>query len=63
MAKHDDIIFGDNEPYSGRLKNDCLHRHGTRNGLPHALIELRQDEIDTLAGQMHWAAHMVAILN
>ena len=25
------------------LKNDCLFRHGTEKGLPHALIELRQD--------------------
>jgi predicted N-formylglutamate amidohydrolase len=34
---------GDNEPYSGELENDCMYRHGTMNGLPHVLIEIRQD--------------------
>jgi predicted N-formylglutamate amidohydrolase len=39
------LAVGDNEPYSGELENDCLSRHGTQNGLPHALIEIRQDLI------------------
>ena len=39
------FAVGDNEPYSGELENDCLYRHGTANGLPHALIEIRQDLI------------------
>ncbi len=50
LAKHlftslekSERLIGDNQPYSGRLKNDCLFRHGTENGIPHALIELRQD--------------------
>ena len=62
MRPLNDICFGDNEPYSGQLKNDCLYRHGTQNGLPHALIELRQDEIADRQGQEKWAAYMVAIL-
>jgi predicted N-formylglutamate amidohydrolase len=62
MHQLPDIIYGDNTPYTGRLKNDCLYRHGTQNGLAHALIELRQDEIETPAAQAKWAAHMVAIL-
>jgi predicted N-formylglutamate amidohydrolase len=37
------FIVGDNEPYSGRLEGDTLWRHGTMRGLPHALIEMRQD--------------------
>jgi len=39
------FCVGDNEPYSGELENDCLYRHGTMNGLPHVLIEIRQDLI------------------
>ena len=39
------FAVGDNEPYSGELENDCLYRHGTMNGLPHVLIEIRQDLI------------------
>jgi len=62
MAGFPDICYGDNTPYSGRLKNDCLYRHGTRQGLAHALIELRQDEVGDEAGQHKWATHMVAIL-
>lgn len=37
------FVVGDNEPYSGELENDCLYRHGTMLGLPHVLIEIRQD--------------------
>ena len=44
------FAVGDNEPYDGELENDCLYRHGTMLGLPHVLIELRQDLIaDTTA--------------
>jgi predicted N-formylglutamate amidohydrolase len=39
------FVVGDNEPYSGELENDCLFRHGTVQGLPHVLIEIRQDLI------------------
>ena len=39
------FVVGDNEPYSGELENDCLYRHGTMLGLPHVLIEIRQDLI------------------
>jgi predicted N-formylglutamate amidohydrolase len=43
------FLYGDNEPYSGALENDCLNRHGTRRGLPHVLVEIRQDLIATEA--------------
>ncbi len=47
MARLEQAGFrvGDNEPYHGALENDCLNRHGTRRGLPHVLIEMRQDLI------------------
>jgi predicted N-formylglutamate amidohydrolase len=41
------FLYGDNEPYSGALENDCLNRHGTKRGLPHVLVEIRQDLIAT----------------
>ncbi len=37
------LVVGDNEPYSGALQGDTMWQHGTRKGLPHVLIELRQD--------------------
>lgn len=55
--------IGDNQPYSGRLKNDTLYTHGTSKGLPHAMIELRQDLLTTVADQTYWADVMVAALS
>jgi predicted N-formylglutamate amidohydrolase len=49
------LVVGDNEPYSGCLKGDCLWRHGTARGLPHALVEVRQDLIADAPGQQEWA--------
>lgn len=46
LAQHA-FVWGDNEPYHGALENDCLNRHGTRRGLPHVLVEIRQDLIGT----------------
>ncbi|MBS7545166.1 N-formylglutamate amidohydrolase [Ancylobacter oerskovii] len=57
-----DLIVGDNEPYDGALKNDCLYRHGTATGLAHALIEIRQDLIADLAGQIAWADRLARLL-
>jgi len=53
-----DLVVGDNEPYSGRLKGDCMWTHGTRRGLPHALIEVRNDLISDEAGRRAWGARL-----
>jgi predicted N-formylglutamate amidohydrolase len=57
-----DLIVGNNEPYSGVLKNDCLYRHGTKRGLPHVLLEIRQDLIASPEGQALWAARCASLL-
>ncbi len=44
------LIVGDNEPYDGCLEGDTLYQHATMRGLPHALIELRQDLVGSEAG-------------
>jgi predicted N-formylglutamate amidohydrolase len=49
------FVWGDNEPYSGALENDCLNRHGTRRGLPHVLVEIRQDLIGDAAAAENFA--------
>lgn len=56
------LVVGDNEPYSGALIGDCLHRHGTRNGLPHVLIEIRQDLICDEEGQIEWGTRLAAMV-
>ena len=49
------ISVGDNEPYDGALVGDTLYEHGTRRGLPHVLIEARQDLVADEAGAQAWA--------
>jgi predicted N-formylglutamate amidohydrolase len=53
---------GDNEPYDGALKGDTLYDVATARGLPHVLIELRQDLIADPAGQADWAGRIAQAL-
>ena len=53
---------GDNEPYSGALEGDTLNRHGTKNGLPHVLIEMRQDLIGDAEAAHAFATRLKPIL-
>lgn len=47
------LTVGDNEPYTGRDNHGyTIHTHAEPRGLPNALIELRQDLIDTPAGAL-----------
>ena len=55
LKNYKNINVGNNKPYSGRLKNDTLYKHGTRKGFPHVLIEIRQDLINTQNKQKIWA--------
>jgi predicted N-formylglutamate amidohydrolase len=57
------VPTGDNEPYSGRSTEDySLHVHGDARGLPHVLIEVRQDLIDTAKGAEAWARRLAGML-
>lgn len=56
------LVVGDNEPYDGALEGDTMHRHGTRRGLAHALIEVRQDLIGEAAGVGAWVDRLAPIL-
>ncbi len=56
------LQIGDNEPYRGYLKNDTLYFHGTKRGLAHALIEIRQDLIDNPAGVEYWAEKLKRVI-
>lgn len=49
------LIVGDNEPYDGCLEGDTLYRHATLRGLPHGLIEIRQDLIAAKERALDWA--------
>lgn len=58
LYAENDLIVGDNEPYTGQLHGDCMWRHGTERGLAHAILEIRQDLIRDAAGQSAWIARL-----
>lgn len=57
-----DLVIGENVPYSGELKGDCLYHHGTQRGLAHALIEIRQDLVRESSGQLEWGERLARIV-
>ncbi len=57
------FVVGDNEPYVGELEGDCLYQHGTMNGLPHVLIEIRQDLIGMPNAARDFAGRLKPILD
>lgn len=54
LRADESIVVGENEPYDGKLAGDCMWLHGTRRGLAHTIIEVRQDLIRDEAGQLAW---------
>jgi len=63
LAADPDLVVGDNEPYSGALIRDSMYRHGTRRGLAHGLIELRQDLIGDAPGASAWVDRLAPVLD
>ena len=57
-----DLVVGDNEPYDGALEGDTMYDLGTMRGLPHVLIEIRQDLIGDEKGQTVWAEKLARVL-
>jgi predicted N-formylglutamate amidohydrolase len=57
-----DLCVGDNQPYSGQLHGDCMFVHGTLRGIPHVLVEIRNDLIETADDQEAWAARLAPML-
>jgi predicted N-formylglutamate amidohydrolase len=57
------LVVGDNEPYSGKDEHGySVIAHAETQGLPHVLIEMRQDLIGDDAGVAHWAELLVRVL-
>ncbi len=57
------VTVGDNEPYFVSDETDyTIPRHGEARGLPHVEIEIRQDLIDSDAGQIEWAQRICRAL-
>jgi predicted N-formylglutamate amidohydrolase len=49
------LNVGDQLPYSGRLLNATMNRHGEANGVPYLGIEMRQDQVADRVGQKRFA--------
>jgi predicted N-formylglutamate amidohydrolase len=57
------LVVGDNDPYFVSDATDyTIPVHGERHGLPHALIEIRQDLIAEDSGQQQWAERLARVL-
>ena len=56
------ITVGDNEPYRIDDKDFGIPEHGERRGIPHVLVEIRQDLIANADGQREWAARLLGPL-
>jgi predicted N-formylglutamate amidohydrolase len=58
LRAEEGIVVGENEPYDGKLAGDCMWLHGTRRGLAHTIVEVRQDLIRDEAGQRAWGKRL-----
>ena len=58
LRADDSLVVGDNEPYDGALKGDTMYRHCMMRGIPHALLEVRQDLIGDAVGISAWAERL-----
>lgn len=59
LTRDPDLTVGDNEPYPIEASIDfTLIHHLEGHGLPGVMIEIRQDEIRTLAGATRWASRL-----
>jgi len=57
------LVVGDNEPYSGRLHYGySMEVHAGETGLPHVLVEMREDLVATAEDQQRTASILVAAL-
>ena len=62
FERQGDLAVGDNEPYHGALEGDTMDTHATARGLPHALIEIRQDLIATKTGVDEWVERVAQVI-
>lgn len=64
LGRDPTLCVGDNTPY--RLSDAGSYSvpvHAEQRGLPHVLIEIRQDQITDAVGQQQWVARLAPILS
>lgn len=55
------LKVGDQLPYSGRLLNATMNRHGEARGIPYLGVEMRQDLVSDEAGEARMAGLLAPI--
>jgi predicted N-formylglutamate amidohydrolase len=64
MSDDPTLTVGDNEPYAISDEGDyTIPVHGEQRGIPHIEIEIRQDLIETEAGQRDWALRLTDLMS
>ena len=63
LLEAEDLVVGDQQPYSGKLLNATMNRHAEAEGRPYLGVEVRQDGIADSAGQAVWAERLGRICN
>lgn len=56
------LTVGDQLPYSGKLLNATMNRHGEANGIPYLGVEMRQDLVAGADGQRRFAEILAPIV-
>ena len=57
------LVVGDNEPYSAKDNVDyTIRRHGRDRGLPHVMIEVRNDLLRAARDVRAWTERLAAAL-
>lgn len=59
----EEVIVGDQQPYSGKLLNATMNRHAEANGIPYVGIEMRQDLVADATGQALFAERLARMCN
>ena len=63
LAEDAELVVGDNEPYRIEPEHDyTVPVHGDGRGVPAALLEVRQDLLETVGGIAGWAERVGAVL-
>lgn len=55
LKRHEHLLIGDNQPYSGRDFAYTIDRHGHDRGFPNCAIEIRQDLLQNHEACLWWA--------
>jgi predicted N-formylglutamate amidohydrolase len=64
LRREPGLVVGDNQPYSPRDRvYHTLDRHAQSQGLPSAMIEVRNDGLGSRAGQQAWAQRLCRVLD